>query len=65
MANKLSPNEYKAEARRRGWTFRALASRWGKSETWISKIANNPERDKHWDDAVMGLPPKKDEQYFK
>ena len=52
----MSPDEFKAETRRRGWTFRALAARWGKSETWVSKIANNPERDKHWDDAVNGLP---------
>lgn len=55
---KLTPDEFKAESRRKGWSFRALAVRWGKSETWISKIANNPDRDKHWDDAVIGLPKK-------
>lgn len=53
---KMTADEFKAETRRRGWTFRALAIRWEKSETWISKIANNPNRDQHWDDAVKGLP---------
>ncbi|AXK38531.1 XRE family transcriptional regulator [Crenobacter cavernae] len=53
---RLTPDEFKAEFKRRGWTGRALAARWGKSETWISKIASNPERDQHWDDAVRGLP---------
>ena len=52
----LLPDEFKAEMKRKGWTGRALAVRWGKSETWISKIASNPERDTHWDDAVRGLP---------
>lgn len=56
MTEKMPPDEFKAETRRRGWTFRALAARWGKSETWVSKIANNEERDMHWDDAVRGLP---------
>ena len=53
---RLTPDEFKAEFKRRGWTGRALATRWGKSETWISKIAGNPARDQHWDDAVLGLP---------
>jgi hypothetical protein len=53
---RLTPDEFKAEFKRRGWTGRALAIRWSKSETWISKIASNPDRDTHWDDAVMGLP---------
>jgi hypothetical protein len=56
MAMCMTPAEFKAEFKRRGWTGRALALRWGKSETWISKIANDPARDLHWDDAVRGLP---------
>lgn len=52
----MSPDEFKAEVRRRGWTFRALSVRWGKSETWVSRIANNPNREEHWNDAVNGLP---------
>jgi len=52
----LTPVEFKAEYKRRGWTGRALSRRWGKSEAWISKIGSDPERDMHWDDAVRGLP---------
>lgn len=54
--NRLPPDEFKAEFKRRGWTGRALAKRWGKSETWVSKIASDPDRGPHWDDAVRGLP---------
>lgn len=56
MENRLSPDEYKAEAKRRGWSFKALAERWNVSKTWMSKVANDPERSPHWDDAVRGLP---------
>ncbi|MEG7665019.1 XRE family transcriptional regulator [Hafnia paralvei] len=47
---------FKTEIKLKGWSMKALAVRWGKSETWISKIANNPARDQHWNDAVQGLP---------
>lgn len=53
---RLSPDEFKAIFKQRGWTGRALAVRWGISSTWVSKIACNPERDLRWDDAVRGLP---------
>ena len=53
---RLSPTEFKAEVGRRGWTYRALAERWEVSENWISKLARNPDRALHWDDAVRGLP---------
>ena len=56
MEVQLSPDEFKAEYRRRGWTNRTLAARWGKSESWFSKLASNPQRGMHWDDAVRGLP---------
>jgi len=56
LDDRLSPDEFKAECKRRGWTGRALSKRWGKSEAWISKIASNPDRAPHWDDAVRGLP---------
>lgn len=52
----LTPDEFKAEIGRRGWTYRAVADRWGVSENWISKLARNPDRALHWDDAVRGLP---------
>lgn len=53
---RMTPAEFKAEYRRRGWTGRSLAVRWGKTPVWISKIVNDPGRDAHWDDAVRGLP---------
>lgn len=52
----LSPDEFKFEVNRRGWTYRALAERWGVTENYVSKLARNPERARHWDDAVRGLP---------
>jgi hypothetical protein len=52
----MTPDEFRAEYRGRGWTGKALAKRWKKSAVWISMIGNDPERDPHWDDAVRGLP---------
>jgi len=52
----LTPEEFKSEVSRRGWTYRALAERWGVTENYVSKLARNPERALHWDDAVRGLP---------
>jgi hypothetical protein len=34
----LSPVEFKALFRKRGWTGKTLALRWEVSEAWISKI---------------------------
>lgn len=55
MDTRMTPDQFKAEFRRKGWTGRALAEHWRKSETWISKIASDPDREPHWDDAVKGL----------
>lgn len=54
--SRLSPDEFKAEVKRRGWTYRAVALRWEVSENWVSKIARDENRAIHWDDAVRGLP---------
>ncbi|MFA6231033.1 MAG: XRE family transcriptional regulator [Rhodanobacter sp.] len=53
---RLSPEDFRSSALLRGWTYRALAERWQCSENWISKIARNPDRSPHYDDAVRGLP---------
>ena len=53
---RLTPDEFKAVFKQRGWTGKSLAARWEVSEAWISKIAQNPQRAAHWDDAVRGLP---------
>ncbi|WP_060515434.1 MULTISPECIES: hypothetical protein [Pseudomonas] len=52
----LTPAEFKAEYKARGWNGRQLAIRWGKTAVWISKVVNDLDRDPHWDDAVRGLP---------
>jgi uncharacterized damage-inducible protein DinB len=53
---RLSPDEFKNEIGRRGWSVRALARRWDVSESWVHRLARNTERALHWDDAVRGLP---------
>lgn len=53
---RLTPEAFKAEYRRRGWTGKALAKRWNRSEVWISLVGSDPKRDQYWDDAVRGLP---------
>ncbi|QIM91623.1 hypothetical protein GE194_23240 (plasmid) [Salmonella enterica subsp. enterica serovar Anatum] len=52
----LSPQEWRALLRAKGWKQKELARRWNVSETWISKLANNPDRGTHWNDACRGLP---------
>ncbi|EIZ5185219.1 helix-turn-helix transcriptional regulator [Salmonella enterica] len=55
-AEALSPQEWRALLRAKGWKQKDLARRWNVSETWISKLANNPDRGTHWNDACRGLP---------
>jgi len=52
----MTPAEFKAAYKSKGWTGRLLAERWSYSVAWISKVGNDPERDQIWDDAVRGLP---------
>ena len=54
--DRLTPDEFKAVFKKRGWTGKSLAARWEVSEAWVSKIVQNPQRAAHWDDAVRGLP---------
>lgn len=59
MAIKKTPDEFKKMMKEKGWTNKELAIRWSISATWVSKLINIPERrDKHWDDALEGLPTK-------
>lgn len=53
---KPTKDEFKAEMKRKGWSRSALAERWEKSETWISKIVNDDNRAQQWNDALAGLP---------
>lgn len=54
--DRLSPEQYKAIIKGKGWTYRALATHWGITPVWLSNISRSLERPKHYDDAVMGLP---------
>lgn len=55
-AKRMSPEEFKQEVHRKGWTYRAVAERWEVSENWVSKVARSEDRSLKWDDAVRGLP---------
>jgi hypothetical protein len=55
---RMTPDEFKAEYRSRGWKGKDLAARWGKHPVSLSKIVNDPKRPSHWDDAVKGIPDK-------
>lgn len=53
----LTVEEAKAQLALQGWTNRALAQWWdGCSEEYVSKIINNPNRKRHFDDALRSLP---------
>lgn len=56
LRTKLTVAEAKAELAKKGWTNRAVAEWWGCREEYVSKIVNDPERKRHFDDAIRGLP---------
>ncbi|WP_185634032.1 hypothetical protein [Burkholderia stagnalis] len=53
---RLSPEQFKALVRLKGWQYKELAARWGISTVWVSNVARDSKRAAHYDDAVMGLP---------
>lgn len=53
---RLSPEQFKALAKYKGWKFKMLAERWGVTPEWISQISRDPQRDLRYDDALLGLP---------
>jgi len=57
-AMSLDPSKFKALIKKKGWTLRAVAERWGITDVWMYNIAGNAERAKHYDDALFGLPSK-------
>lgn len=54
--DRLSPEQFKAVVYGKGWRYVTLAKHWGITSTWMRNIARDPDRAKHYDDAVMGLP---------
>lgn len=55
-AQRLTPEQFKALARYKGWKFKLLAERWGVTPEWISMVSRDPQRDLRYDDALHGLP---------
>jgi hypothetical protein len=52
----LSPDEAKDDIHRKGWKIVSLAQWWDVSTVYVSRIINDPNRKRHWDDAIRGLP---------
>lgn len=53
---RLTPEQFKALAKYKGWKFKMLAERWGVTPEWVSQISRDPLRDLRYDDALIGLP---------
>lgn len=53
---RLTPEQFKALAKYKGWKFKMLAERWGLTPEWVSNISRDPKRDLRYDDALIGLP---------
>ncbi|MFC7506206.1 hypothetical protein ACFQUX_00330 [Pantoea stewartii] len=53
---KLTVSDIKNLLKERNWTMKEVAERWRRSESWMSKIVNDPDRDPYWEDAFKGLP---------
>lgn len=54
--NRLTPAQFKALAKYKGWTYRLMAERWGIQPESLSAIARNPDRPARYDDMLHGLP---------
>jgi hypothetical protein len=55
-AKPVTPAEFRAIVRWKGWRHKDLAEYWDISAVHVSRIVNDPQRAVHWNDAVMGLP---------
>lgn len=55
---KLTTTAIKALLKEKNWTMKEVAERWNRSETWMSKVVNDADRDSYWEDAFRGLPSK-------
>ena len=53
---RLTPEQFKALAKYKGWKFKMLAERWGVTPEWVSEVSRDPARDLRYDDALIGLP---------
>lgn len=53
---RLTPEQFKALAKYKGWKYTMLAKRWELTAVWISNMARDPNRPARFDDMLMGLP---------
>jgi hypothetical protein len=57
---KMSTLEIKALLKSKRLTLKEVSIMWSRSEGWMSKLINNPNRPAYWDCAFLGLKSKKD-----
>ncbi|MCD9481061.1 hypothetical protein GLP30_18980 [Photobacterium phosphoreum] len=57
---KMSTLEIKALLKSKRLTLKEVAIMWSRSEGWMSKLINNPNRPAYWDCAFLGLKNKKE-----
>lgn len=55
---RLSTIAIKKLLKTKNWTMKDVAERWNRSETWMSQIVNDDDREIYWEDAFKGLPSK-------
>lgn len=53
---RLTPAQFKAQIRLRGWQMADAAARWAIQPATLSRVAADPERETRWDDLVRALP---------
>ncbi|ENN7018127.1 hypothetical protein ACAD17_004555 [Enterobacter ludwigii] len=58
---RLSTLGIKKILKEKNWTMKEVATRWNRSESWMSKIVNDEARELYWEDAFKGLPSKTNE----
>ncbi|MCE0828932.1 hypothetical protein LVQ78_23355 [Buttiauxella sp. A2-C2_NF] len=56
---RLSTQGIKEMLKEKDWSMKEVAVRWNRSESWMSKIVNDENRELYWEDAFKGLPSKK------
>lgn len=57
---KMSTLEIKALLKSKRLTLKEVSIMWSRSEGWMSKLINNPNRPAYWDCAFLGLKSKKE-----
>lgn len=55
---RLSTQAIKKILKEKNWTMKEVAVRWNRSESWMSKVVNDEQRELYWEDAFKGLPSK-------